>query len=401
MSRIPTALVGVSGFGQVHYRDLLDGHARGVLAPVAACVINQQEEAGKCAALRDLGTALYDDYHAMLADWHGRIGLLQLPIGIPLHRPMAEAGLAAGAHLLLEKPVAGCLADAEAIRRARDAAGRRVIVGFQRMFDPVLWDLKQRLLAGVIGELRSLTGYGLWPRTHAYYHRNAWAGRLSVDGVPVRDSPIQNALAHEVLMLLFLGGRSLSATAVPVRCEAELYRAHDIEGPDTCAWRVTTDDDLRIGFCGSHACRTERGPVLRIDGTDGVVEWIRGGGADDRYRIRWHDGREEGPRSATAPAALRRTIIDQTAAAIRGEDHRACDLDQALAHTRLLEAVHRASDVRSIGPEHWTTVGIGDDAHRAIHDIDELADTHLATGALFAEAGAAWASTPGTATMQR
>jgi predicted dehydrogenase len=55
-----------------------------------------------------------------------------------LHAPITLAALAAGAHVLCEKPVALTLADAHAMRDAAVAAGRELRIGFMRRFDPAL-----------------------------------------------------------------------------------------------------------------------------------------------------------------------------------------------------------------------------------------------------------------------
>ena len=52
------------------------------------------------------------------------------------HADTAIAALQHGKHVLVEKPVALTLADAEAIARARDEAGKQVMVGYMRRYAP-------------------------------------------------------------------------------------------------------------------------------------------------------------------------------------------------------------------------------------------------------------------------
>lgn len=390
MAAIATAIVGVSGFGRVHYEDLIDGCRRGVLRAVAACVINQAEEAERCARLRELGAVIYDDFAAMLAAHRGELELVQLPTGIPLHRSMTEAALAIGANVFVEKPVAGSMADAQAMLAARDAAGRQVAVGFQRMFDPVTWAFKQALVDGAIGRIEAITGYGLWPRPRSYYDRNGWAGRLRIgDGVSVLDSPIQNAMAHYVMMLLFFGGRELAEPAQLAAVQAELYRANQIEGPDTCALRAITIDGLSLGFCASHCCRENEGPVLRIRGSAGQAEWSYAGNVD-RGSLQRADGSVE-HFEGLPQEQLRPLIIDQLCAAIRGGPARICTLDQAAVHTALIDAVHRAAEVRALDPAWWHEDCSGASPLRLIDGIEGLLRAHLDDGLLPSERGVAWA----------
>ena len=399
MQPIATAIVGVSGFGRTHYQDLVAGAERGVLRPVAACIINQTEEAEKCAVLRELGATLYDDFATMLAERGSEIELVQIPTGIPLHRPMCVAALEAGANVLVEKPQAGSIADGEAIRDARDAAGKIAAVGFQRMYDPAVWALKQALLAGEIGRIEAITGYGLWPRPRSYYDRNGWAGRLRLDdGSPVLDSPIQNAMAHYVMLALFFGGSAIAAPAELERVEAELARCNQIESADTCALRATTPEGPTISFCATHACGVNEGPTLRIRGSAGSAEWCYQGNTDGGRLVRV-DGSEQ-VFSAMPNAELRVRLIDQLAAAIRGDGTaRICTVDQALAHTRLIDAVHRAAAVQPVDPAHFRIEDRDGSTVCVLAGVDELLRAHLDDGRLPSEAGVPWAASGGAITV--
>ena len=63
---INAALIGISGFGSVHCNDLLREHRGRRLKFAAATVINQEQEAERCAVLRELGVELFSDYREML-----------------------------------------------------------------------------------------------------------------------------------------------------------------------------------------------------------------------------------------------------------------------------------------------------------------------------------------------
>ena len=63
---INVCLIGVSGFGAVHYADVIRQASAGRMKVLGVCVINQDEEAEKCQTLRDLGAQIYQDYEVML-----------------------------------------------------------------------------------------------------------------------------------------------------------------------------------------------------------------------------------------------------------------------------------------------------------------------------------------------
>ena len=74
-----------------------------------------------------------------------------------LHAPIAIAALAAGKHVLCEKPLANSLAEAEAMRAAADAAypgGARAMVGFNYRRVPALALARRLVEQGRIGSLR-------------------------------------------------------------------------------------------------------------------------------------------------------------------------------------------------------------------------------------------------------
>jgi len=72
------------------------------------------------------------------------------------HAEAAVAALKAGRHVLVEKPVASNIEDAERIREAAQKAGRVLAVGFNQRCHPSFRELRRRIAAGELGELRSI-----------------------------------------------------------------------------------------------------------------------------------------------------------------------------------------------------------------------------------------------------
>ena len=106
------------------------------------------------------------------------------------------AALAHGSHVLCEKPLCVTPADATAMTRARDAAGRQVAIGYQWSFSAAIQRLKADILAGVLGRPKRMRCLVLWPRDETYYGRNRWAGaKRDAHGNLVLDRPVNNACA--------------------------------------------------------------------------------------------------------------------------------------------------------------------------------------------------------------
>jgi predicted dehydrogenase len=78
-----------------------------------------------------------------------------------LHAPETIAALQAGVHVMVEKPMAMNAAEAEAMMRASEKSGARLMVAHCWRFDPeVLW-LREQVKAGRIGQVIHTKGYGV------------------------------------------------------------------------------------------------------------------------------------------------------------------------------------------------------------------------------------------------
>ena len=97
------------------------------------------------------GVPFYKDYHELVAasqvDWV----LVLTPIA--LNAPVARAALEAGKNVFLEKPMARSLAEAEALVRLADEAGKRLFVLEQVVYPAYLDTVEQVIRSGEIGEV--------------------------------------------------------------------------------------------------------------------------------------------------------------------------------------------------------------------------------------------------------
>ncbi len=75
-----------------------------------------------------------------------------------LHREMVEGLLAAGKHVLCEKPLAGSYADAQAMTAAAEASGLVAAVGYTYRRSPAISAVRQLLAAGELGEIIQFSG---------------------------------------------------------------------------------------------------------------------------------------------------------------------------------------------------------------------------------------------------
>jgi len=118
------------------------------------------------------GAATHGDAPALLRE--ARPDVVYVTTPPPLHRAQAEAALALGAHVVLEKPIALSVADAEAIGEAAERAGRLVHVCHQLRYLPGVPELRA-LLAGQPVALTRVWNERMAPDIPGNWSR-AWGG---------------------------------------------------------------------------------------------------------------------------------------------------------------------------------------------------------------------------------
>ena len=325
MDSVRFAVVGIGGFAGSHHASLRTETELGNARLVAVADIALDKFPKEVAEFQARGVRVYHDAGEMLARERGAADVVTLPVGIAAHAPLAVAAMEAGFDVLVEKPPAATVEDVDAMIAASRRTRRFCAVGFQYMSSPLLRRLKSLLVSGRLGDLREVACRAHWPRGDRYYARNAWAGRHRVNGKWVLDGPMNNALAHQVMNLLFLAGPTRDEPAVPIRIRAELYHVRDIGGEDTTTFVADTDAGPRLFFGVTHACEKTAGPLFRIRGTRGTVS----GRIDGPLTVALDDGTgltlEAGPAPGRSPVFA--NVIDY----FRGD---ASALDCPVARTR-------------------------------------------------------------------
>lgn len=383
---IRAALVGVSGYGRWHLLMAMEQMLLGRMELIGVTVINRPQQEAICRRLERRGIPVFSTFEAMMSQVAGRVDLLLLPTAIQWHAPMALAGLRAGAHVLVEKPVAATVGDIDAVISAQQQAKRLVVVGFQDLYDPAVHDIKQRMLSGQIGRIRQIRVKGQWPRSTSYYGRNNWAGRLRVDNAWVFDSPINNAFAHFLMLALFWSGKTAESTGEIATIEAELYRANPIESFDTASLRLRTSTDVEILVYVTHAGKEEHPPEVSVQGETGTVTW-----SYERSCVVEQKGKPVEIMKVPEQLDVRLRVLDATLTRLETGEGFVVTPSIAREHTRIINALHEFFPILSIPASHLGSLCGKDGETRRIPDIDILIERAAAEGHLFSEAGAPWA----------
>jgi predicted dehydrogenase len=180
------ALLGGGFMARTHAQSYAGLGDRATVAVVCAL------EGGEAIAA-ELGAEAATDWERVVAA--PDIDAVDVCLPTPLHRPVALRALAAGKHVLLEKPIALSLDDADAIGAAASAAGRVLMVGHVLRYMPEIVEMRRILESGEVG--RPLAATAL--RLSAPPDWNQWmldpgkSGGVLVD-MMVHDFDILNAL---------------------------------------------------------------------------------------------------------------------------------------------------------------------------------------------------------------
>ncbi|BCJ36283.1 dehydrogenase [Actinocatenispora thailandica] len=382
-SRPLTAAVVGLGYGRNHVAEILrlGGHVRlaGVVDPIEPS-----------ADPRLAGSPLRDEilavpHHASLDELfaHEVPDIVAIATPIHTHHALVRRALAAGAHVLLEKPPTATLAEHADLVEAAAVAQRAVQVGFQARGGHGLRAARDAIVSGRIGEVTRIGAVGTWTRDRAYYRRAAWAGRRTLDGHAVMDGVLTNPLAHAVDAALALAGALRAADVGDVVVDP--WHAHDIEADDTSAVRASTTAGVAVAagltLCAS---REEAAPVVIAHGTQGSLRLRY---STDRLAL-IRDG--EVAESAHRRDSLLRNLVDH----IRYATPLIAPLAETGAFARVLEAVRTGPAPGAIPARHVEWTGSGARARPVVPDVERWCAEVARTGRTFTELGAPWTRGP-------
>jgi predicted dehydrogenase len=144
------AIIGTGMIGAVHRRAALLAGAeiRGVAA-------SSPQRARDVAQAWNVPRA-YRDIEEVVAD--PQVQVVHVCTPNHLHRPMAQAALEAGKHVVCEKPLATTLEDARALASLAAAGGLVATVPFVYRYHPVVREARARIADGELGPLHLIHG---------------------------------------------------------------------------------------------------------------------------------------------------------------------------------------------------------------------------------------------------
>jgi predicted dehydrogenase len=359
---------GMAGYAGQHLRRARALHDRGELVLAGACDIREPSEEAR--ALLPERAVITRDAAELLARTTPDIAVVATPPHT--HLPLAKLALAAGCHLLVEKPpVLDLAAFGELTELTR---GRACQTGFQSFGSAAVPVVRAAIEAGEIGTVTGVAAAGAWIRRDRYFARAEWAGRRRVGGQPVVDGALTNPFAHAVATALLVNG---TAEMLPDRTAVELYRARDIESDDTACARLSFAGAPDVVVAATLDAEADHDPYVLVHGTEG--------------RIRWHyktDLVVVG--DAKTPVGPPRDLLANLVAHLRGGEPLLAPLAATRAFTALVEAVRDAPEPLPLPTEWVQVVDTGPERHFVVPGVDRAVDTAAEQLALFSELALPW-----------
>lgn len=199
-----------------------------------------------------------------------------------LHVPLAEEALAAGAHVVIEKPLDVSLSRARRIAGlAREAAERGLLTSVisQHRFEPASLAVAHAAGSGAFGTLTSGVASVPWWRDQEYYDSAQWRGTWALDG----GGALMNQGVHTVDLLLWFLGEPLEITA-----HAATLAHERIEVEDVAAATIRFSSGAVAVLHATTAAYPGLGVRIQVHGSQGsaIIE-------DDRLRY-FHAAHWEG-----------------------------------------------------------------------------------------------------------
>lgn len=199
------------------------------------------------------------------------------------HAPLAREALAAGVHVLTEKPVAHTLEGAEALIEASEtswaASGTQLGVCFQNRYNAPVEAMRRLLAGGGLGRVLGAQATVMWRRDEAYYAARPWRGTWEGSGGGL----LMNQAIHTLDLLQWLVG---PAQVLDGRASTRAL-AGAIEVEDTADILLEHETGIRSVFFATNANGVNAPVTLDVQ-TEAAELSLRGA-----LTVRYADGRTE------------------------------------------------------------------------------------------------------------
>lgn len=168
------------------------------------------------------GVRIYEDYTVMLREQKPELAAIATESG--RHAAIALDCIAARVNIIIEKPIAMSLADADAIIAASEKTGVRVCACHQNRFNRSIAKIRSAVEAGRFGRMLHGAAHIRWNRREDYYTQAPWRGTWEQDG-----GALMNQCIHNIdLLRWMMGGRVSEVFAYTDNLLHDFIEAEDL-----------------------------------------------------------------------------------------------------------------------------------------------------------------------------
>lgn len=193
------ALIGCGRIAVNHIKAALNNK----LQIVAVCdVIEEKMEAllAKYNLQNETSIKRYTDYKQMLAE-NADIELISIATESGLHAEIALYCIEHNKNVIIEKPMAMSIADADKIIEASETYGVKVSACHQNRFNVAVQKMRKAFEAGRFGKISHGSIHVRWNRDKNYYDQAPWRGTWAQDG-----GALMNQCIHGIDLLRWMMG---------------------------------------------------------------------------------------------------------------------------------------------------------------------------------------------------
>lgn len=338
-------------FGIIGSGMIAGTHAKAIAAMRGGSLhsVFNHRAAGAEKLAAECGIRAFSDLAEFLADPDLDIVTVCTPSGA--HMEPALAALAAGKHVVVEKPLEITTGRIDRMIAAASASGKTLACVLNRRFTPAMDAFKAAADQGRFGTLTSASCYVKWFRDQAYYDSAPWRGTWALDGGGV----LMNQAIHAIDALIHLAGPVRSVRAVAGRL------AHTgIEVEDTGIAIVEFEGGACGVIEGSTCAWSKDGHPARVQlaGTEGSVFL-----ADESFEV-WDFKNQQ-----AADAEIRASLMTNAAPGLGANDPASISFQQ---HQRNFEeivtAIHEGREPATSATEARKAVAVIEAIYRSAHE---------------------------------
>ncbi|MCE9552853.1 MAG: Gfo/Idh/MocA family oxidoreductase [Planctomycetes bacterium] len=310
--KLHVGLIGTGGWAQVHLSALQESP---YVERVTLCGRNAARLV-ELAATSSKVVATVPELDQLCND--PSIEVIDIVLPHDLHAPTALAALAAGKHVICEKPAGLSLAQFDEVAAAAERAGRRWLVVMNQLYNPRFEALQARVADGLVGRPFLLVENAYSNHTRWYHDPQSWRTRLSRAGGGVLiDGGYHMVYKHLELLRPFGLPRWVQGDAAQLNLTSSGAELAD-RGEDFVQFVVGYDGPLRIGASHSWSMPATAGRPWEgfLAGSQGVLDISAG--IDGPVVLRSNAGEEAIPLppilSQPRPDSMRLCLADYLAA---------------------------------------------------------------------------------------